>query len=220
MGRTRELRKSMATEIKHLCFDLDGTLIDSLLLMSKSWEQVQKDFNVNQSFKEYKKYIGIPFDEILTLLKIPKNKHASIKTLYNDYSKKHHREVNLYPKIKETLRLLKDLGLNFSVLTSKTKSRSYEILKSFNLIDFFDFVLCPEDLPSGWAKPSPLALLRVSELSDSKTNELLYIGDMLSDKLCSEEAGVKYIHCIYGYDPSVNAQNSISNFEEIIKFIK
>ena len=62
----------MATEIKHLCFDLDGTLIDSLSLMSKSWGQVQKDFNVNQSFKEYKKYIGIPFDEILALLKIPK----------------------------------------------------------------------------------------------------------------------------------------------------
>ena len=86
--------------------------------------------------------------------------------------------------------------------------------------DFFDFVLCPEDLPDGWAKPSPLALLRVSELSDSKTNELLYIGDMLSAKHCSEGAGVKYIHCIYGYDPSVNAQNSISNFGEIIKFIK
>lgn len=210
----------MVTDIKHLCFDLDGVLIDSLPLMNKSWKRVQENLDINQSFEEYRKHIGIPFGEILTLLKISKNKHESIKTLYNYYSRKHHGEVSLFPKVRETLESLKNLGLTFSVLTSKSKDRASEILKTLKLIDFFNFILCPEDLPDGCSKPSPLALLRVSELSALKINELVYVGDMLSDKFCADMAGVKFIHCSYGYEPSVNAQNSISSFDKLIKFIK
>ena len=53
---------------KHIIFDLDGTLINSLPIMEKAWKVVTDTFNLNISFYEYKKYTGLPFDTIMNKL--------------------------------------------------------------------------------------------------------------------------------------------------------
>ena len=40
---------------KHIIFDLDGTLINSLPIMEKAWKVVTNTFNLNISFYEYQK---------------------------------------------------------------------------------------------------------------------------------------------------------------------
>ena len=60
-------------------FDFDGVLIDSLPCMEFAWYHVQSEFDIENTFHEYQRYIGIPFFEILTLLSIPKHLFPSIK---------------------------------------------------------------------------------------------------------------------------------------------
>ena len=51
--------------IKLVLFDLDGVLINSLPNMRKALKLTSKKINVKLSFKEYKKFLGLPFEKIL-----------------------------------------------------------------------------------------------------------------------------------------------------------
>ena len=64
---------------KLIIFDLDGVLIDSINNMKYAWEKSCKQSKLNIDFNKYKKFIGLPFEEILKKLKIPKIKHEVIK---------------------------------------------------------------------------------------------------------------------------------------------
>ena len=88
------LKKNINKKIlkkKIIIFDLDGVLINSKLNMKKSWQQVQKKFDLkNISFNNYFQHIGKPFETILNELKIFEN-HKKIKKCYDSSSIK-----NLY----------------------------------------------------------------------------------------------------------------------------
>jgi len=46
----------------------------------------------------------------------------------------------------------------------------------------------------------------------------VYVGDMLVAKLTAKNAGVEYIHALYGYSPKIiNHKNTIHSFNELIK---
>ena len=71
---------------KNIIFDLDGVLLDSLKNMLVSWNSVNKKFDLNISFNEYYKHIGIPFKDILKSLKIKKSKFSLIEKQYTTKS--------------------------------------------------------------------------------------------------------------------------------------
>ncbi len=74
-----------------LIFDLDGVLINTIKLMELAWSEVRKNLNIKQEFSNYKKYIGFPFNTILTKLKIHKN-HKKIYEIYNKTSLKNEKK--------------------------------------------------------------------------------------------------------------------------------
>ena len=74
------IRKLYKRNIKHIAFDLDGVLIDSIALMEKSWIFSMKKLNLNYKFIFYKKYLGYPFIDILCKMKIPVKYHKKIIT--------------------------------------------------------------------------------------------------------------------------------------------
>ena len=50
---------------KLIIFDLDGVLINSIKNMEYALDNTNKKLGLNLKFNEYKKYIGLPFFEIL-----------------------------------------------------------------------------------------------------------------------------------------------------------
>ena len=57
---------------KLIIFDLDGVLIDSIENMRISLNQTAKSLNLNLNFKEYKKFLGLPFEKIMNKMGINK----------------------------------------------------------------------------------------------------------------------------------------------------
>lgn len=47
--------------IRHVVFDLDRVIVDSLFAMRASWEMVCHHFDMRLPFSSYKKHIGLPF---------------------------------------------------------------------------------------------------------------------------------------------------------------
>ena len=73
--------------INCILFDFDGVLIDSLPAMEIAWKSVQNKFGILNTFIDYKKYIGLPFKEILKQLNIDKKYHKGIVEHYSKVSR-------------------------------------------------------------------------------------------------------------------------------------
>jgi len=58
---------------KLVIFDLDGVLINSLSNMKFALLNTQKKMNIKLNFNVYKKYLGLPFENIMKKGKMPGN---------------------------------------------------------------------------------------------------------------------------------------------------
>ena len=55
-------------KVKHISFDLDGTLINSIPGMKQAWSETILELGLAVGLDKYKKYIGLPFTDILRKL--------------------------------------------------------------------------------------------------------------------------------------------------------
>ena len=195
-------------------FDLDGVIIDSKKNMRKSWATVNSKFELNISFKKYFSLIGRDFKDILKKLKIKNKNFDQIERSFRDESIKNFDKYKLYPGVRGVLNKLKKKKIKIGIVTSKDCIRTKKILRKFSLK--FNEVRCSNGKLKG--KPKPDKVLSIIKKLKINKKKIIYVGDMLVDKLTAKNAGVEYIHALYGYSPKrINHKNTIHSFKELIK---
>ena len=209
----------MKRNIEHICFDLDGVLVDSLHVMEEAWRTVQASYGLEIDFAEYRARIGIPFFQILKLIGIPAELHAPLKDNYDKISIDLQYNVRVFDGVRDTLNELTKMDIGLSILTSKSRSRAISLITTLSLDQYFNFILCPEDLPDGHSKPNALALEKVSQLAGVAKNKMIFVGDMKTDMECATAAEVMYLHCEYGYESEKLATNKVNSFRDILGVI-
>ena len=142
--------------LKIYLFDLDGVLINSKINMRISWKEVNKKFKLNISFDKYFSLIGKDFKEILKDLNI-KNKYNEINKCFKTNSLKNFNKIKLYPKVRNTLSLLRKKNIKIGIVTSKDCYRTRKVLKKFSI--FPDIIECSDGKLPG--KPNPDKILRI-----------------------------------------------------------
>ena len=122
-----------------ILFDLDGVILNSEKNMRLTWNQTRVKFKLNQSFTKYKRYVGLPFNDILKKINIKSN-IDEIRKYYFKISKINNFKLSLFPKVKDTIRDLEKKKIKYSIVTSKDKIRTNIIInklitlyKLFNL---------------------------------------------------------------------------------------
>ena len=197
-------------------FDLDGVIIDSKNNMEITWNFVNKKFKLNTSFKKYFLLIGRDFQEILKKLKIKNKNFDEIEKTFKNQSIKNFNKYKLYPKVKLILNKLKSKKIKIGIVTSKDCHRTNKILRKFSLK--FDEVRCSDGKLNG--KPRPDKILSIINKLKIKKKNTVYVGDMIVDKLTARNAGVEYIHALYGYSPKkIIHKNTIQSFNELIEIL-
>jgi phosphoglycolate phosphatase len=197
-------------------FDLDGVIIDSKKNMELSWNKVNKTFKLNIPFEKYFALIGRDFKEILKKLKIKNRNLDTIEKTFKIASLNYFNKYKLFPRVKKVLEILKKKKIKIGVVTSKDCTRTKKILKKFSLK--FNEVRCSNGILSGKPKPDKILSILL-KLKITKANTV-YVGDMLVDKKTAKNAGVDYIHALYGYSPKkITNKNTIHSFNELIKTI-
>ena len=66
---------------KLIIFDLDGVLINSLQNMKYALSNTEKKMSVTMKFEIYKKYLGLPFENIMKKMKIKKKRKRNKEKL-------------------------------------------------------------------------------------------------------------------------------------------
>jgi phosphoglycolate phosphatase-like HAD superfamily hydrolase len=185
--------------ITHICFDLDGTLVDSSETILESTKAALDRLKISYDIDEdtFTNMIGMHFVDIFEELKINVpdfEKFISIyKGLYFDFMD----SSVLYPDVSETLSFLNKKKIKVSLLTTKVQDQAEKIVDHFNLRSSFHYLMGRRD---GLAhKPSPEPLLHICKELKVESVETVMVGDTELDVQCGKSAGSKTCGVLYGY---------------------
>lgn len=189
----------MQDNIKHICFDLDGTLVDSHKTIYNATIKSLQDLNISSKLDEeiFRKKIGMHFVDIFEEMKIPvKDFNEFIKIYKNNYFDFIH-DSELYPFTESVLKSLKEDGYKISLLTTKAQDQAEKILKHFRISKYFNVIMGRRN--GMLHKPSAEPLLLICKQLNVKLEESLIVGDTELDILCGKNASVKTCAITHGY---------------------
>lgn len=176
-------------------FDLDGTLVDSLPLIVRTYRQVFAEMNIPWGEGEVVKMIGLPLKVIGRHFAGPGNDR--FEELYQHF---YHRDHDLYTKLfPGTLAMLEQLragGLKLGVVTSKGKPGTERTMAFTGLDSLLDVVVTAHDVARH--KPEPEPLLKALDFLGTGAGHSLYVGDSEYDILTGRNAGTRTLGVTWG----------------------
>ena len=211
--------------ITHVCFDLDGTLVDSRDTILESTKTALDKLRIDYDIPEevFTNMIGKHFVDIFEELKIDVKDFEQFisiyKALYFDFI-----DLSvLYPGVEETLNYLKRKQIKVSLLTTKVQDQAEKIIHHFNLGSSFDYLMGRRNGLEH--KPSPEPLLVICKELQVETAETIIVGDTELDIQCGKNAGSKTCGVLYGYRTKAQLEKEkpdflISGLSELIKVLE
>ncbi len=199
-------------QVNHVCFDLDGTLVDSFRTIFNATLKTLKQLKINNPVGEndFRIRIGHHFKDIFRDLKIDVPDIENFINIYKQYYFDFINQSELYPFVIETLSSLKQSGLFVSLLTTKTQEQAEKITQHFNLAGHFDFIMGRRDgFP---VKPNPEPLIEICKSLKVKVEETLMVGDTELDIACGKNAGSLTCAVLYGYRDKENLLKERADF--------
>jgi len=203
----------MPIEKKIIIFDLDGVLVNSLINMQYSWNKVKKKYKLHIPFSDYKKHIGLPFNDILKNLDINKFK-KEIYLDYNLYSQKNLHKIKFYKNTKKIMKLLKK-NYYLAVFTSKNRERCDLLLSDIGIT--FDAIITPQDVKKG--KPNPEGIIKIKKKLNISNKNIYFIGDSIFDKIAAKKAKINFLFAVWGYTQNFGRSKKLFSLSEIFSHI-
>jgi len=189
---------------KAVLFDLDGTLVDSLPLILKTFRTTLNQMNLNFSDEEIMKTVGLPLRDICT--QFAGNRGEELFQRYLDYQNAIHDDyLQEYPGTTGMLQKIQEKGYLPGIVTSKRRVMAQRGIKLTGLDSFIKVLVALEDAPR--AKPEAEPVLKALEKLKVTPANAIYVGDSPFDIRCGKKAGVKTLGVTWG----------ISNREVLVK---
>ena len=179
-------------------FDLDGTLIDSVELILRSYRHTLHAHRGSVPPDEmWLKGLGTPIRVQLrqwTEDPVEIEEMAATYSVYN--MEQHDALVRPYDGIVDTVHSLKEDGKRLGLVTSKVRSGATRGLKVAGLEAAFDVIVGADDVRN--PKPHPEPVLAALEQLGAQPGEAVFIGDSRHDLESGRAAGVKTAAALWG----------------------
>lgn len=198
--------------IKHVCFDLDGTLIDSYNTIYKTTLKTLEHLNIDGKFdeREFYKRIGHHFLDIFKELNISVTDIEHYINVYKSFYFNYIDESVLYPGVTELLDFLTSNNFKVSLLTTKGQDQAEKIISHFNLDKYFS---CIMGRRIGMEiKPSPIPLIFICKEIMVSPSETLMVGDSELDIRCAKAAAAASCAVTFGYRSLETLQDEQPDF--------
>lgn len=186
-----------------LCFDLDGTLIDSApdyvhalnrTLAEKGKGPLDYDFVVAHIGNGLRALVVDLFPE----LEDPASLRQMVDRFLALYEEDMFSRTRLYPEVVATLTSLADRGHQLGLITNKNERPARALLAHFGLATLpWVGVFGADTLAE--RKPSPLPLQEMMRRAGRAPTETWMIGDGTPDVESAQAAGVGFVGLEYGY---------------------
>lgn len=193
------MMKKILNNMRHVCFDLDGTLIDSYMSIYKATIKTLEVLKIPGSFsnEDFYNRIGLHFLDIFNDLKIPVTDVEHFINIYKSFYFDFIDDSEPYPGVTEVLEYLRKKEIHVSLLTTKGQDQADKIIDHFYLRKYFSHVMGRRiGIP---IKPSPEPLLMICSDLHVLPGESIIVGDTELDIRCGMGANVKTCSVTYGY---------------------
>ncbi|SDI20083.1 phosphoglycolate phosphatase [Paraburkholderia phenazinium] len=195
-----------ATSMKTLLFDLDGTLSDPLVGISRSVNYALTSLGYAALPEtEFAQYIGPPLDDTFKLVTgAPDAEIRQLIALYRErYAETGFAENTLYPGVEAALNALAQKGSPMGICTSKLAQFADKILRRFGIRDHFGFISGGD---VGVTKQQQIARL----LSDGTVDTQAWmIGDRSVDLMAAHANGIESVGVLWGYGSREELSNQL-----------
>ena len=191
--------------IKLFAFDLDGTLLDTAPDFFKAVNILRKKYSIGEAhYDEVRSRVSQGAASLASYaLNLEGKSSADIEfhrqELLEIYQVCCLDDTCLFEGIEEVLNKLNNENIKWGIVTNKPRRFAEKIVHN-KLGDFKPpFLICPDDV--GVRKPEPEGLIHALDISESKSNESIYIGDHKIDITAGKRAGMISGAAAYGYIP-------------------
>jgi phosphoglycolate phosphatase/pyrophosphatase PpaX len=185
--------------INHVCFDLDGTLVDSSDTIYLATNETLKKLNLSSvlSKEKFIGMIGKHFIDIFNELNINLPNFTEFISVYKSVYFNFIETSILYANVNETLDYFINNDVKISLLTTKAQDQAEKIIRHFGLYEKMNYIMGRRN---GMAhKPSPVPLLEICNDLNIVLSETLMVGDTELDIQCGKNAKAKTCAVLYGY---------------------
>lgn len=214
----------MSSRFSLICFDLDGTLIDSRKDISDSINRMLRTLELpEKSESVIAAYVG---NGMSNLIRQSLGEHhetlfdRALKIFRRDYDEHCVDVTTLYPGVREAMTKLTEKKV---IVTNKPLHFTEKILKSLAIRDAFDRVMGGDmEFPK---KPAPdVVFYLAKEFGSIAPEHILFVGDSLLDIHTGKNAGTKTCAVTFGFGKpselkSAHPDYLIDSFEEILKIV-
>lgn len=196
-----------------LCFDLDGTLVDSVpditfsvnemlvhLQLGMVDEEVARTWIGNGAAKLIERALihamkeqpdHVLLEKAKALFFIAYEKNIAVKTL-------------VYPDCMEMLGHFANQDIPLACVTNKPRKFTPPLLEKLGMASYFKAVVCGDDLST--QKPEPEMLLEAIRQLGGEPHTGYMIGDSETDIASARHAGTGAIYVSYGYNRGVSVE--------------
>ena len=190
--------------IKLIVYDLDGTLLDTGIVVLDLINSLREELNKPKlSQKEILPWLGIGGQKMIenALNLDAKNAINYLDKFRKSYLNTLTPKDCIYPEVEKTLEILTQKKYYLSICTNKPRKLAEKVLKDTNLNVFFNHMCAGDDLKT--QKPNRANLDNCLEYFSVRENEAIYVGDSTVDQQLANACMVNFLHYSPGYDDGV-----------------
>jgi len=214
--------------IRNIFFDLDGTLVDSIMGIEFSCQEAVKVVLPEKRLPSLHAKIGPPIWEILHQVVPELTEENRDEVLYHFriiYDQQGWQKVHLYPGVASVLGQLVQNNIDCFIVTNKPSEPTHSILNYLGIRQYFLEVVSPNSkIPGFKSKSESVAYLLSKHRLDGEQTVL--VGDSIEDYRAAKENHLRFIGVDYGYghissesvhDP--DCSSTISQFTQVLSMI-
>lgn len=201
------LKKTFPLPVRVVVVDLDGTLLDTAPDIAEAVRAMLHELGLPPaSLEKIRSFVGNGTHSLVRRALTGTMDGQPEEALFDRamalfdqrYAEVLHCETRPYPGAMEGLDALRDAGFPLACLTNKPERFTLPLLAAVGMKAYFDLVISGDSLPK--RKPDPLPLLHIAAHYGVAPDEMLLVGDSLTDANTAHAAGCPVFLVSYGYN--------------------
>lgn len=184
-------------------FDIDGTLIDSVDLHARAWQETLAQFGFNIPYEEVRAQIGKGGDQLMPVF-VPADQLAHIgdrieRSRGELFKREYLPRVKAFPGVRELLMRVKADGYRIALASSANADEVTKYKELANITDLADVETSKTDVDC--SKPCPDIFEAAVDRLGIGPERVLVIGDTPYDATAALRAGLRGVGVLCGGFP-------------------
>ena len=190
----------MTGSVRGVIFDVDGTLVDSVDLHARAWQEAFGHFGYRIDFRDVRSQIGKGADQIMSAF-VPENELKTIRKELDSFrhdlfARKYMEQVRGFPGVRTLFERLLGDGVRIALASSAKGDELERYKRAADIVGLAGAETSSDDADR--SKPYPDIFVAARERLGLPPEQLVVIGDTPWDAEAATRAGMTVIGVLCG----------------------